>query len=94
MFPAAHRWVNHQTGEQGRHHIHESAVQRAGKDAVRKAGIATHATCHTFRHLFATHVLEDGYDIRTISARTDQGSYAEPDKIPTDKAPPRKSHIS
>jgi len=66
VFPADHRWVNGQTGNEGRHHIHESAVQRAVKEAVRKAGIAKHATCHTFRHSFATHVLEDGYDIRTI----------------------------
>jgi len=66
VFPAEHRWVNQQTGEQGRHHVHESAVQRAIKDAVRKVGIAKHATCHTFRHSFATHLLENGYDIRTI----------------------------
>ena len=66
VFPADHRWVNGQTGKEGRHHIHESAVQRAVKEAVRKAGIAKHATCHTFRHSFATHVLENGYDIRTI----------------------------
>ncbi len=66
VFPADHRWVNGRTGTEGRHHIHESAVQRAVKEAVRKAGIAKHATCHTFRHSFATHVLENGYDIRTI----------------------------
>jgi len=66
VFPADHRWVNGQTGQEGRHHIHESAVQRAVKEAVRKAGIAKHATCHTFRHSFATHVLENGDDIRTI----------------------------
>jgi integrase len=66
MFPQETRWVNRQTGEQGRHHIHESAVQRAVKDAVRKVGLAKRATCHTFRHSFATYLLENGYDIRTV----------------------------
>lgn len=66
VFPAEQRWVDRQTGQQGRHHIHESAVQHAVKEAARRAGIVKHATCHTFRHSFATHLLQDGYDIRTV----------------------------
>ena len=66
VFPQRRRWVNRATREEGRHHCDPSILQRAVKEAVRKADISKHATCHTFRHSFATHLLEDGLDIRTV----------------------------
>ncbi|GAB4227823.1 MAG: integron integrase [Elainellaceae cyanobacterium] len=66
VFPSWKRSIDPRAKVVRRHHLYERSLQRAVKQAIQQAGITKHAGCHTFRHSFAAHLLEDGYDIRTV----------------------------
>ncbi len=84
VFPATRIYVSRDGGERRRHHLHETVVQRAVRQTALVAELAKRVTCHTFRHSFATHLIEASYDIRTV-----QGAARPPRRDHDDDLHPR-----
>jgi integron integrase len=78
VFPAANRSADPRTGTEQRHHVNQKNLQNAVKSAVRAAHINKTASCHALRHSFATHLLENGYDIRTVRSYLDTRTFPRP----------------
>ncbi len=100
IFPATRRWRDRE-GNEGRHHLHETVIQRAVSDAAKSAGIGKRVTCHTFRPSFATHLLERGHDIRTVQellGHRDVSTtmvYTQPARCPMNRiTPARRSNCA
>lgn len=66
LFPASREYLHAGSGQRRVHHLHPTVLQRAVAEAGKRCGITPRVSCHTFRHSFATHLLESGYDIRTV----------------------------